>query len=174
MWKYRFYIQTWETGREKVDCTYPDITSGSGSRTELAKVSSRTRLHQVQPWAPVLEAGFKGEHRVESVWARGSRNIFLQLVMSETSPGMCHQHPTGCPQKTAKSSSLTCVSHATTSHTTLPRKTTSKQNKTNAKNHKLMLVLLLLAAVNEIKQIFVYIFYLCASVQCRKKRQLYA
>lgn len=64
-------------------------------------------------------------------------------------------NPTGCPQKTAKASSLTYISHATTSHTTLPRKTTSKQNKTNTKKKKStkpMLVLLLLADMNEINR----------------------
>ena len=82
-------------------------------------------------------------------------------------------NPTGCPQKTAKPSSLTYISHATTSQSTLPRKATSKQNKSNTKKPQNQ-VLLLLAGVNEIKQSFVYIFYLCASVQCRTKRQLYA
>lgn len=93
MWKYRFLCRLGRLGEKKSDWTYPDITSGSRSRTQLAKVSSSTGLHQMQPWGAVLEAGLKGEQGVESVWARGSRNIFLQLVRSGTSPGMCHQQP---------------------------------------------------------------------------------
>lgn len=87
-----------------------------------------------------------------------------------------------------QASSLTDNSHATTSHTTSLMKTTSKQNNTNTKIHtrthkhthnqtkkqpkketKPILALLLLTGINEIKQIFVCDYYLCAPVQYRTK-----
>lgn len=94
MGKYRFYIHPWKTGKE----------SGLDLSGNCLRLQVQDRAGQVfqQNGAPPsatmsccsgsrLEGGAWGE----SFWARGSRNIFLELVVSGTLPGMCHQQPHG-------------------------------------------------------------------------------
>jgi len=92
-----------------------------------------------QPW--------RGSKGWEAFRQEAEETSFYSWSHLEPCQVCATSNPTGCPQKTAKPSSLASISHATTWHTTLPRKTTSKQNKIIKKSRP-VLVLLLLAGVN--------------------------